>query len=118
MEGLERSLAKEGWGWTDGLGAHKWRVGDSRLAAITGTRLGNVGFSTSSKQDMWMRGVKFRSELVGPDGLTVLPWGEIPGWVGWLPPKCSTTGRGDGIKHKVGGGSGWKDQVMTQQGQT
>ena len=30
----------------------------------------------------------------------------------------STTGRGDGAKHKAGGGSGWKDQVMTQKGLT
>jgi hypothetical protein len=83
---------KEGWGLIDGLGAQMWRAGDSRLAAISGTRLGDVGFSTtSSKLDLWMRGVKFRSELVGPDGTTVLPCGEIPGWVGWLPPKCSRT---------------------------
>ncbi len=73
---------KEGWGWIDGQGAQMWRVGDSRLAAISGARLGEVGFYTSSKLDMWMRGVKFRSELVKPDGTTVLPWGEIPGWVG------------------------------------
>ena len=91
VEGLERSLVKEGWGWIDGQGAQTWRAGDSRLTAITGARLGDVGFSTSSKLDLWMRGVKFRSELVGPDGTTVLPWGEIPGWVGWLPPKCSRT---------------------------
>ena len=75
----------------DGQGVHKWRVGDSRVAAIVGTRLGEVSFSTASKLDMWMRGVKFRSELVGPDGITVLPWGEVPGWVGWVPPKCSRT---------------------------
>ena len=40
VEGLERSLVKEGWGWIDGQGAQMWRVGDSRLAAISGVRLG------------------------------------------------------------------------------
>ncbi len=86
VEGLERSLVKEGWGWIDGQGAQMWRVGDSRLAAaIFGARLGEVGFSTSSKLDMWMRGVKFRSELVGPDGTTVLPWGGDPRLGGVAP---------------------------------
>ena len=91
VEGLERSLAKEGWGWEDGCGIQKWRDGDDRLSAITGVKQEDVGFSGVAKSDLWKRGFKFRSELIGPDGCTVLPWGELPGWTGWLPPHCSKT---------------------------
>ena len=91
VEGLERSLAKEGWGWEDGCGVPKWREGDDRLSSMTGVKQEEVGLSGAAISDLWKRGFKFASELVGPDGLTVLPWGELPGWTGWLPPRCSKT---------------------------
>ena len=58
---------------------------------MTGVKQEEVGLSGAAISDLWKRGFKFASELVGPDGLTVLPWGELPGWTGWLPPRCSKT---------------------------
>ncbi len=50
-----------------------------------------MGFTKAAKHDLRRRGFTFRSQLVGPDGLTILPWGELPGWTGWVPPKASKT---------------------------
>jgi hypothetical protein len=63
---------------------------DCRLSA-TGVKREDVGFSGVAKSDLWKRGFKFRSALIGPDGVTVLPWGKLPGWTGWLPPRCTKT---------------------------
>ena len=73
-------------GWEDGCGVPKWREGDDRLSTISGVKLEDVGFSAVAIADLRKRGFKFRSELVGPDGVTVLPWGELPGWTWPHPP--------------------------------
>ncbi len=69
MEGLERSLAKEEWGWEDGCGVPKWREGDDRISSITGVKHEEVGLSGVAISDLWKRGFKFISALVGPDGV-------------------------------------------------
>ena len=91
VEGLDRSLAVEGLSWEDNHGIEPWREGDCRLGSISCRRANNVGFTIAAKQDLCRRGFTFQSQLVGPDGLTILPWGELPGWVGWVPPKASKT---------------------------
>ena len=50
-----------------------------------------MGFTQAAKSALWAKDCKWRSELVGPDGKTALPWGDIPGWAGWLPAKNNKT---------------------------
>ena len=91
IEGLERSLAKEGWSWEDDRGILRWREGDQRQSSIRLKKEREVGFTQAAKSALWAKDCKWRSELVGPDGKTALPWGDIPGWAGWLPAKNNKT---------------------------
>ncbi len=81
----------EGLSWEDNHGIEPWREGDIRLSSICCARVDDVDFTKAAKQDLRRRRFTFRSQLVGPDGLTILPWGELPGWVGWVPPKAPKT---------------------------
>ena len=81
----------EGLSWDDNHGVEPWREGDIRLSSIGCFRVDDVGFTKAAKLDLRRRGFTFRSQLAGPDGLTILPWGELPGWTGWVPPKASKT---------------------------
>ena len=50
-----------------------------------------MGFTQAAKSALWEKDCKWRSELVGKGGKTALPWGDIPGWSGWLPTKNNKT---------------------------
>jgi hypothetical protein len=74
-KGLDRSLVAEGLSWDDNHGIEPRREGDIRLSSIGCARFWTT-LALSNKQrnkNLRRRGLTFRSQLVGPDGLTVLP---------------------------------------------